>query len=283
MRAVSIPAILTSALGLLTTWPRYPGRRRRRRRLKLRRGAEEDRIPTPIDPMSAILTLQSLQSDEYARKMGASTTGSVRQLILETAEFADLREALHSGELSESTIERFLNDIFATFAPGKHFVWEPALATPAVLLETHSSDFADKYLSDLANSPFVEFSMASRMGAFCKKSRSEPLTQPKLILATPSTRIGTPSVWGLTALEQIGSARHNNLLPLYRRARRRQVCQAFHGTVYHDLVAGGNRQVRPRQRMGLAVGRRDGEHAHLEACLEVRHTRPGQSRYWPGP
>jgi hypothetical protein len=104
---------------------------------------------------------------------------SVHIRILPRREGLQLRRSRRGDD--PALAASFLNDVFASFVPGKHFAWEPALAALAVLLETHASDFADEYLGNLADSPFIEFSMASRMASLCKSLRAQALTQPNRV------------------------------------------------------------------------------------------------------
>ena len=101
--------------------------------------------------MAPSLLLKALCSPEYVRKVAfVSTFAAMRIAIRRTDEFRELTDDLRSGGLTDAEIEAFANSLFAEYRKGERFKFEEAIATLAVLLETHPSKFADEFLSQLA-------------------------------------------------------------------------------------------------------------------------------------
>ncbi len=117
--------------------------------------------------------LQRLQSEDFAVAVGFHSNPAVlRRRLARMPEVPAVREALQQGAITEETIRRFVSHLMEDFVRGEHFAHEDALAAVAVALETRPTNFADKFLRDLAQLKLAEMSLCIRVARECLKYRA---------------------------------------------------------------------------------------------------------------
>lgn len=101
--------------------------------------------------------LNRLLSSELASiEFIAGTDESLFAALAETRAVVALRDALGTGEISESEIREFTNTLLKDFRPGELFEHDLVLAALATTLSKHwNTPFAEEFIIDLAklNSP----------------------------------------------------------------------------------------------------------------------------------
>lgn len=117
--------------------------------------------------------LEQLKSDEFAISAGfVATAGPLRRFLARSKEVADVRKSLRQGALTEDSVHRFVDSLFADFHRGKQFVHDLAIAAIAVALESRPTKFADEFLHDLARLESAEMGLSIRVARECLKQRA---------------------------------------------------------------------------------------------------------------
>ncbi|MEX2140154.1 MAG: hypothetical protein WD894_12890 [Pirellulales bacterium] len=124
--------------------------------------------------------LAKLTSEEFFASIGTpSSPKALRRYLHLCTEVKEVRTSLASGQISEETIRRFVDELKAHFVRGVQFPYELTLAALAVALETWRTDFADNYLLDLARlRGYSEMHIAPRIAGLCLSGRQKA---PKFI------------------------------------------------------------------------------------------------------
>lgn len=81
-------------------------------------------------------------------------------------------DALRKGTISDSEIERFVNDLLSTFKVGETFAGDLPFAALAVTVKDHFGQFANRFLAELNSLHLSELPLSPRIASLVFKSRT---------------------------------------------------------------------------------------------------------------
>ena len=98
-----------------------------------------------------------------------SSAEGLKRHLQQSEYVKNVGKALTSGETSEERIRQFVSALMQSFKPGEQFLYDPALAALAVVMQNRYTPFADEYLLDLARiGRIVEFPFSPRVAQLCR-------------------------------------------------------------------------------------------------------------------
>ncbi len=116
--------------------------------------------------------LDKIKSAKFLTSFGFELpTKAMRMVLLRTEEYTAINEALSQGELTDTSIREFVNELLREFRIGERFQYNVTLALLAVCLERRKTAFAEEYLRDLAVLSLSELSLSTRLAKECLKER----------------------------------------------------------------------------------------------------------------
>ena len=122
--------------------------------------------------------LTALLSDEFDVAIGPIVRPpALRRVLAANPAVRAVTGGLASGEISETSIEEFVRECIAGYAPGQRVPGELALAAVAVAIERTQSEFAQRFLELLRGCFGPDLRVAPRVAAECLEWRRTALAQ----------------------------------------------------------------------------------------------------------
>jgi hypothetical protein len=117
--------------------------------------------------------LETIRGDDFDLSMAFySTPRAMRRRLLETGEIGQIKSAIRSGSLTESTVRAFVDCLLMSLKKGERFRYETALSALAVVLEDRYTPFADEYLKSLASLSVAEMVLSSSVAKLSLEQRA---------------------------------------------------------------------------------------------------------------
>lgn len=149
--------------------------------------------------------LRRLTSDDFVASLACvATPGGLRRALSRREEVLLVRRAIAQGEVTESSIRRFVSDLLCDFKRDERFPHEVALAAIAVAVEKRVTDFVEEFMLDLARLKLAELPLAIRVARECLKFRASLTRNQRITYVAnafhrviPRNRVngGHPSGW----------------------------------------------------------------------------------------
>ena len=116
--------------------------------------------------------LERAMSEDFILAIGYQLPAKpMRHVLMRTDECKQLRAAYRSGNLSETGLRRYIEDLLGSFVPGEKFPHDLTLALLAVSMERLWTPFAEEYLTTLASLELSEMPLSIRVAKCCLQAR----------------------------------------------------------------------------------------------------------------
>jgi hypothetical protein len=146
--------------------------------------------------------LSTIESDDFqSRYWYIGTPTALHRALRRAPEVLAIQNALRTGEVTEEEVQQFSSRLLEDVRKGQLCPHDLTFAALATALEGHTSEFADQYVSSLADLELVELKMSIRVARQCLADRmkSTKTTQSTVQLVKLPAPIAT------IAYEQFGS------------------------------------------------------------------------------
>lgn len=118
--------------------------------------------------------LERVMSEDFILAIGHQLPPkAMRHVLMRTEECKHLRAACWSGNLTETGLRRYVQDLLGSFMLGEKFPHDLTLALLAVSMERLRTPFAEEYLTTLASLELSEMSLSTRVAECCLQARRQ--------------------------------------------------------------------------------------------------------------